>query len=324
MESKRLNKFISDSGFCSRREADRLIEEERVTVNGKLPEPGMLVSAKDKVRIDDQILRVREELPVFLVLNKPAGMSAKSDPAVRNNVVRAINHPATLEPAGYLERDHEGVLLLSNDTELVRKITRFDNRFEKEYIVTVDKLITPEFIASLIGGGENVKGEKLEKTFISKEASTRFRVVLAPGTNHNLKATCESLGYKIVHMLRTRIEDITLSKLPSGHWRTLTGTEVEHLRNIATGKISRERVVEFAPDRAGKRDGAKPGAGQNKVSKPGSTPRIGKSRVKDSGPKKAALASNKGSRGSSRTTKPAGNRGAAATRKSTSGPKRGR
>ena len=114
MDPKRLNKFISDSGFCSRREADRLIEEERVTVNGKLPAPGVLVTAKDKVRIDDQILRVREELPVFLVFNKPSGMSAKSDPAVRDNVVRAINYPATLEPIGYLDRDSEGVMFLSN------------------------------------------------------------------------------------------------------------------------------------------------------------------------------------------------------------------
>ncbi|NEM97529.1 pseudouridine synthase [Pontibacter burrus] len=328
MEPKRLNKFISDSGFCSRREADRLIEEERVTVNGKLPAPGVLVTAKDKVRIDDQILRVREELPAFLVVNKPVGMSAKSDPAIRDNVVRAINYPASLEPAGYMERDHEGLVILSNDTELVRKITRLDNRFEKEYIVTVDKIISPEFIAKLIGGGEDEKGEKLQKTFISKEASTRFRIVLTPGTNHNLKMLCENLGYKVVHLQRIRIENITLAKLASGHWRTLNGTEVQHLRNIVDSKVartesSRERGSNYSSDRAGKKDGAKQSTGI-KVAKVGSTPRIGKSKPKESGPKKGGASSAKGTRGSSRTTKPTGNRSSAATRKSTSGPKRGR
>lgn len=333
MEPKRLNKFISDSGFCSRREADRLIEEERVTVNGKLPAPGVMVTAKDKVRIDDQILRVREELPVFLVVNKPAGMSAKSDPEIRDNVVKAINYPASLEPAGYMERGHEGVVILSNDTELVRKITRFDNRFEKEYIVTVDKIITPEFIAKLIGGGENEKGEKLQKTFISKEGSTRFRIVLTPGTNHNLKMLCENLGYKIVHLQRIRIDNITLAKLPGGNWRTLTQTEVENLRSIATGKAGREEVSrgrgsDYTSERPGKRDSARQ-AGYNKISKVGSTPRIGKSKPKDSSAKKGGAGSAKGARGSSRTTKPTSRtspgRSSAApgsSRKGPSGPKR--
>ncbi|MBB6611883.1 pseudouridine synthase [Pontibacter sp. Tf4] len=328
MEPKRLNKFISDSGFCSRREADRLIEEERVTVNGRLPEPGMLVTPKDKVRIDDEILRVREEKPAFLVVNKPVGMSAKSDPAIRDNVVRAINYPASLEPAGYMERDHEGLVILSNDTELVRQITRLDNRFEKEFIVTVDKIITPEFIAKLIGGGEDEKGEKLQKTFIAKEASTRFRIVLTPGTNHNLKMLCENLGYKVVHLQRVRIENITLAKLASGHWRTLTGSEVQHLRDIVTGKASRvessrERGATYSSDRGGRKEGAKQNPGI-KVAKVGSTPRIGKSRPKESGPKKGGAGSAKGARGSSRTTKPASRPTGQSSRKSTSGPKRSR
>ncbi len=327
MEPKRLNKFISDSGFCSRREADRLIEEERVTVNGKLPAPGVLVTPKDKVRIDDQIVRVREELPTFLVVNKPSGMSAKSDPSIRDNVVKAINHPSTLEPAGYMERDHEGVLLLSNDIELVRKITRFDNRLEKEYIVTVDKIITPEFIAKLIGGGENDKGEKLQKTFISKEGSTRFRIVLTPGTNHNLKMLCEEQGYKVVHLQRIRIENITLAKLATGHWRALNQTEVEHIRSIVTSKVKRDTEYTFGRD--SKRSDAKQPGGYNKISKVGSTPRVGKSKPKETGPKKGGAGSAKGSRGSSRTTtsRPSGpgRSGSAASggRKGSSGPKRG-
>ncbi|NDK57435.1 pseudouridine synthase [Pontibacter fetidus] len=337
MEPKRLNKFISDSGFCSRREADRLIEEERVTVNGKLPVPGVLVTPKDKVRIDDQIVRVREELPVFLVFNKPSGMSAKSDPAVRDNVVRAINYPATLEPAGYLDRDSEGLLFLSNDTELVRKITRNDNRFEKEYIITVDKMITADFIAKLIGGGEDEKGEKLKKTFISKEGSTRFRIVLTPGTNHNIKMVCESFGYKVVHMQRLRIENINLTKLPTGHWRTLTGTEVELLRTIATGKAPKEETGRgrgssySAGGRPPKKEDNRQTAGTNKIAKAGSAPRIGKSKPKDSKAARGGAGNAKGARGASRPTsssRPGASRSSSApgaSRKTTGGgPKRGR
>ncbi|MBC5774838.1 pseudouridine synthase [Pontibacter sp. KCTC 32443] len=334
MEPKRLNKFISDTGFCSRRDADRLIEEERVTVNGKLPAPGTMVTAKDKVRIDDQILRVREELPVFLVFNKPSGMSAKSDPSVRDNVVRAINYPATLEPIGYLDRDSEGVMFLSNDTELVRRMTKSDNRYEKEFIVTVDKIISQDFIAKLIGGGENEKGEKLQKTFISKEGSTRFRIVLTPGSNHNIKMLCENLGYKVVHLQRIRIENFSLVKLPTGHWRALTAGEVEGLRSIATGKATieentRSRGSNYTSERAGKKDSAKTTGGANKISKAGSTPRIGKSKPKVSGPKKGGAASTKGARGSSRTTTTRTTPGRSSSpqsgeRKGPSGPKRDR
>ncbi|PRY15492.1 ribosomal large subunit pseudouridine synthase F [Pontibacter ummariensis] len=247
MEPKRLNKFISDSGFCSRREADKLIEEERVTVNGKLPEPGTKVTTKDKVRIDDQLLNVREEAPVFLLLNKPSGMSATADMGVRDNVVRAINHTATLQPIGFLERDSEGVLFLSNDTDLVRRLTKADNKFEKEYIVTVDKLISSDFIAKLIGGEDTEEGEKTQKTFIAKEGSTRFRIILKPGTNHNIKMLCERLGYNVVHLQRIRIESFTLAKLPPGHWRALTPAEVDKLRTVASSAV-KNKVSGFSED----------------------------------------------------------------------------
>ena len=293
MEPKRLNKFISDSGFCSRREADRLIEEERVTVNGKLPEPGMKVSAKDKVRIDDQLLTVREEEPVFLLLNKPSGMSATADMGVRDNVVRAINYPASLQPIGHLDRDAEGVLFLSNDGDLVRKITKADNKYEKEYIVTVDKLISQDFIAKLIGGGESESGEKLQKTFIAKEGSTRFRIILRPNTNHNLKRMCEDLGYKVVHLQRVRIENFTLAKLPNGHWRKLSPAEVETLASITGSRGSKSQ-----PSDASDRSGARIGKSRNKASE-GSSPRIGKSKPGGSGAKRTAGPKAGGSQGSS-------------------------
>ncbi|WP_276496361.1 pseudouridine synthase [Pontibacter litorisediminis] len=298
MEPKRLNKFISDSGFCSRREADRLIEEERVTVNGKQPEPGMKVTPKDKVRIDDQLLNVREEEAVFLLLNKPSGMSATADMGVRDNVVRAINYPASLQPIGQLDREAEGVLFLSNDGDLVRKLTKADNKYEKEYVVTVDKLISPEFIAKLIGGGETESGEKLQKTFIAKEGSTRFRIILKPNTNHNIKRMCEDLGYKVVHLERVRIETFTLTKLPTGHWRKLSPADVEALASIASRGGSGSKGKETG---AGARGGA----------------RVGKSKPKDFG-KDTGFPERRGSGGARvGKSKPGG----AAPAKKFSGPK---
>lgn len=234
MEPKRLNKYISDTGFCSRRDADELIEQGRVTVNGKLPaDAGMKVTPKDKVRIDDEILPVREEKPVYLVFHKPANMSATSDPSVRDNVVRAISFPATLEPTGMLEREAEGVIFLSNDSDFVRHIKRADNKFEKEYVVTVDKQITADFLQKISGGGETLPGEERQNNSVSKENQTRFRIILKPGTDHYLKRMCESLGYKVVHLQRVRFATFTLTKLPTGHWRVLTPQEVESLTSIA-------------------------------------------------------------------------------------------
>ena len=188
MEPKRLNKFISDSGFCSRRDADELIEQGRVTVNGKIPtDSGMKVTPKDKVHIDDEMLRVKQEKPVYLIFNKPANMSATSDMAVRDNVVRAINFPATLEPTAMLEREAEGIIFLSNDGDFVRGVKRADNKFEKEYIVTVKKMIKSDFLQKISGGGAPIPGEERVNNSVSKETQTRFRITLKPGTDHYLK-----------------------------------------------------------------------------------------------------------------------------------------
>ncbi|WP_114783093.1 pseudouridine synthase [Botryobacter ruber] len=307
MEPKRLNKFISDTGFCSRREADRLIEEGRVTVNGKEPDAGTKVTAKDKVRIDDQLLQVREEEPVYLVFNKPANMSAKSDPAVRDNVVRAINYPATLLPIGHLEREAEGLLFLSNDSNFVQKMTRADNKFEKEYVVTLDRIISSDFLAKMGEGGPAMEGVVRQRTFVAREGSARFRIVLQPGSNHNIKKMCEGLGYRVVHLQRLRINDITLAKLPVGYWRTLTQEEVDNLASTFKGGRSASRQEAFfdfeeeerptrsrsarpgsttaRPGRAGAPSGSRPGSGSGK--------RIGKS-----APHKAGSA--KGSRGAAK------------------------
>ncbi|MBF8964526.1 pseudouridine synthase [Pontibacter sp. FD36] len=276
MEPKRLNKFISDSGFCSRRDADELIEQGRVTVNGKIPtDPGMKVTPKDKVRIDDEMLRVKQEQPVYLIFNKPANMSATSDMAVRDNVVRAINFPATLEPTAMLEREAEGIIFLSNDGDFVRGVKRADNRYEKEYIVTVDKMITADFLQKISGGGAPVPGEERLNNSVSKETQTRFRITLKPGTDHYLKRMCESLGYKVMHLQRVRFGEFSLAKLPSGHWRVLTPQEVNSLTSLVPGGkgTSSRKTSESSYDRParGERSGARGGAGSASSSRDGAS-----------------------------------------------------
>jgi 23S rRNA pseudouridine2604 synthase len=239
MEAKRLNKFISDTGFCSRREADNLLEQGRVTVNGKVPEAGTKVTAQDKVRIDGEILHVRHEEPVFLVFNKPAGIATTTDISVRNNIIQALNYPASLQPIGFLDRDAEGLLFLSNETEVVRKMTKADARYEKEYLVTVDKLINTDFLAKVSEGGFQEPGTERKKNFVTKLGTNRFRIVLEPGTNHHVKRIVEGLGYKVVHLQRTRLADITPGKLQVGMWRTLTKAEVDSLKSVISQKAHR-------------------------------------------------------------------------------------
>ncbi|MGV3503119.1 MAG: pseudouridine synthase [Adhaeribacter sp.] len=234
MEPKRLNKFISDAGFCSRREADQLIAHERVTVNGKLPDAGTRVLASDKVRIDGQLLHVREEAPVFLVFNKPPGIATTTDRSVRNNIISALNYPASLQPIGFLDRESEGLILLCNDLELARKITKADNLYEKEYVVTVDKLLSPDFLAR-ISENDSPTGPR-KKSAVTREGTNRFRIVLEPGMYHNIKRRCEELGYKVQHLQRVRIAGITPAKLPVGMWRNMTAAEIDAIKSVVSGR----------------------------------------------------------------------------------------
>lgn len=236
MEPKRLNKYISDAGFCSRREADRLIEEGRVTVNNKIPETGAMVGPKDKVRIDDELLHMRQEETIFLLFNKPAGIATTTDLSVRNNIISALNYPASLQPIGHLEREAEGLMFLSNDTELARRMTKADTRFEKEYVVTVDKPILGEFLTRLSEGSTPAPGVSRKKLFVAKMGTNRFRIVLEPGVNHHLKRMCEALGYQVTHLQRVRIANFTPIKLQTGHWRALSEAEVDSLKTILSKK----------------------------------------------------------------------------------------
>ncbi|WP_018477502.1 pseudouridine synthase [Pontibacter roseus] len=327
MEPKRLNKYISDTGFCSRRDADQLIEQGRVTVNGKIPtDPGMKVTPKDKVRIDDETLVVKEEKPVYLIFNKPANMSATSDSSVRDNVVRAINFPASLEPTAMLEREAEGIIFLSNDGDFVRHVKRSDNKYEKEYVVTVDKLITADFLQKISGGGAPIPGEERKNNSVSKEAQTRFRITLKPGTDHYLKRMCESLGYKVVHLQRVGFGDFSLAKLPTGHWRVLTPQEVNSL--LQPGMAASERrssgSIYSKPDKTARteRTGARSGADRSKDAKSRSTSPRGPRKSDDRPPSNASSRSAKSSDDRKTGASTRGAKSAATDRKSTA-PKSG-
>ncbi len=316
MEPKRLNKFISDAGFCSRREADTLIEQGRVTVNGKVPALGAQVTPQDKVRIDGELLKVRAEERVFLLFNKPAGIATTTDLSVRNNIISALNYPASLQPIGFLDREAEGLMLLSNDTELARKLTKSDIKFEKEYIVTVNKFITPDFLEKVSEGGIPEPGAIRKKNFVAKQGPSRFRIVLEPGTNHHLKRVIEGLGYEVVHLQRVRLGDFTQGKLHVGMWRTLTGAEIASITSIVSSRIRSTNIPRsgasdefFGEETPPRRPAARPKSSTGLKSSGGSGSAAKKSatgkRIGKSVPKSTA-----GSRGSSRT-KPATGRNVA-------------
>ncbi|MBF9254344.1 23S rRNA pseudouridine(2604) synthase RluF [Pontibacter sp. 172403-2] len=275
MEPIRLNKFISDTGTCSRREADKLIEQGRVMVNGKIPEVGTKVTVHDKIRIDGQTLEVNREAPVYIALNKPAGIITTTDLSQRDNIIRFVNYPERIFPIGRLDKDSEGLIFLTNDGDIVNKILRAGNRHEKEYLVTVDKTITPDFINKM-STGVGILGVQTKKCFVAQEGPNRFRIILTQGMNRQIRRMCEALGYEVITLQRTRIMNITLAKLPLGQWRNLTEEEIRVIQSMVSGStkteegsVSRKKVsnprTEAAP--SGGR-GSAPGV-YRPVSKPG-------------------------------------------------------
>ena len=319
----RLNKFISDTGTCSRREADKLIEQGRVMVNGKLPEVGMRVTPKDKVRIDGRLLEVDQVEPVYLALNKPPGIETTTDLSQRDNIIRFVNYPERIFPIGRLDKDSEGLIFLTNDGDIVNKILRAGNKHEKEYIVTVDKPITPEFVFNM-SNGVSILGVNTKKCFVAQEGPTKFRIILTQGMNRQIRRMCEALGYEVQTLQRTRIMNITLAKLPLGQWRQLTDTEVATLQGMVAESA---KTAEGAPPKkksasqaspggrpaqkhtsSGNRPARKEGGAGKKSSSGGGDARGTKGQrpaTKSGGSKKAAPKSNAGSRGAGRNSAPA-------------------
>jgi 23S rRNA pseudouridine2604 synthase len=232
MEEKatRINKFLSETGFCSRREADRLIEEGRVTINGKVPEMGTKITFHDEVRVDGKLVRENNQNKIYLAFNKPVGIECTTNQDVRDNIVDYINYPERIFPIGRLDKASEGLIFMTNDGDIVNKILRARNNHEKEYIVTVNKAITDRFIERMSNGIPILETvtRKCKVVQISKNV---FKIILTQGLNRQIRRMCEYLGYDVVSLKRTRIINITLD-VPIGRYRDLTDTEIKQLNQL--------------------------------------------------------------------------------------------
>ncbi len=226
----RLNKYISDSGFCSRREADRHIESGNVRVNGRAAGVGTKVSKGDVVKINGTLIE-GDDNTVYIALNKPVGVVSTTDPTERNNIVDFVNYPTRVFNIGRLDKPSEGLILLTNDGNIVNKILRASNNHEKEYEVAVDKPITEEFIKKM-SGGLPILGTITKKCKVTQEGVNHFRIILTQGLNRQIRRMCEHLDYEVTKLKRVRIMNITLDKLPVGQWRELEPTEVDRLNEL--------------------------------------------------------------------------------------------
>ncbi len=227
-DSVRINKAISDSGYCSRRQADTLIEKEKVTINGTLATLGDRVMPDDEVRVDGKLITENENL-VYIALNKPIGITCTTDKRVEGNVVDFINHKERIFHVGRLDKPSEGLLLMTNDGDIVNKILRAGNKHEKEYIVTVDRPITNDFIKRM-GNGVPILETVTKKCEVEKISRFTFRIVLMQGLNRQIRRMSEYLGYEVTALKRLRIMNIELGNLPIGKWRDLTKQELKELQ----------------------------------------------------------------------------------------------
>ncbi|MBN3524228.1 23S rRNA pseudouridine(2604) synthase RluF [Paenibacillus apiarius] len=223
----RINKYISESGITSRREADKWVAARRVTINGIIAELGSQVEPGDDVRVDNKPI-MAEQKHVYIALNKPVGITSTTERHVKGNIVDFVNHPLRIFHIGRLDKDSEGLILLTNDGDIVNEILRAENKHEKEYIVTVDKKLTPWFLDSMAAGVE-ILGTKTLPCKITKMTNFVFKITLTQGLNRQIRRMCSALGYEVRRLQRIRIMNIHLQGLPVGHWRDLTPEEQNQL-----------------------------------------------------------------------------------------------
>jgi len=226
-ESVRLNKFISETGVCSRREADKWIEAGRVTCNGKSAVLGTRVDAGDEVCVDGLPIGVKTK-PIYIALNKPTGITCTTESHIEDNIVDLIGHPQRIFPIGRLDKDSEGLILLTNDGDIVNEILRSENNHEKEYLVTVDRPIT-DLALKMLGDGVKIMGETTKPCTVSRIDRQSFRMILTQGLNRQIRRMCSALGYKAQRLKRVRIMHIELGNLGLGKWRYLTDQELKRL-----------------------------------------------------------------------------------------------
>lgn len=236
MESIRLNKYLSDAGICSRRQADRWIEEKRITVNGETARTGMKIALDSEVCIDGKPIK-KEEKKVLLAMNKPAGIVCTAEKREKNNIVDYMKYPKRIYPVGRLDKDSTGLLLLTNDGELVNKIMRAGNYHEKEYLVTVNKQVTEEFCRKM-SCGVAILDTVTRPCKVEKTGEKSFRIILTQGLNRQIRRMCETLGYRVLTLQRVRIMNIRLGSLKEGTWRSIEGKERKELDALLSDSSS--------------------------------------------------------------------------------------
>ncbi|CAG7645098.1 Dual-specificity RNA pseudouridine synthase RluF [Paenibacillus solanacearum] len=223
----RINKYISETGMCSRREVDKWIEAGRITINGKRAELGSQVEEGDEVRVDGRLVGEHKS-HVYIALNKPVGITSTTERHVRGNIVDFVGHKERIFPIGRLDKDSEGLIFLTNDGDIVNKILRAENGHEKEYIVTVDKPVTPVFLQGM-AGGVKILGTMTNPCKVHQMDERVFRIVLTQGLNRQIRRMCAAFGYEVRRLKRVRIMNVKLAGLPTGKWRDLTREEMAGL-----------------------------------------------------------------------------------------------
>jgi 23S rRNA pseudouridine2604 synthase len=257
----RINKFLSESGFCSRREADKLIDQGRVTINGVVPEMGTKISAMDEVRVDGKLIREKTEKPIYLAFYKPVGIECTTNLNVRDNIVDYINYPERIFPIGRLDKASEGLIFMTNDGDIVNKILRARNNHEKEYVVTVNRPITDRFIERM-GSGIPILDTVTRKCKVEQISQYVFRIILTQGLNRQIRRMCEYLDYEVIALKRVRIINISLD-IHVGRYRNLTDDEVEQLNRLIEPS-SKTEEASFPKSTNLDTDFKKPPFGENK------------------------------------------------------------
>jgi 23S rRNA pseudouridine2604 synthase len=245
----RINKFLSESGYCSRREADKLLEEGRITVNGIVPEMGTKVSLDDEIRVDGKLIREKREKPIYLAFNKPVGIECTTNQNVRDNIVDYINYPKRIFPIGRLDKASEGLIFMTDDGDIVNKILRARNNHEKEYIVTVNKPITDRFIQKM-SNGVPILDTVTRKCKVEQISKYVFKIILTQGLNRQIRRMCEYLGYEVMALKRTRIINISLD-VHVGRYRELTPDEIKQLNKLIEPSSKTEEASLPKPAKAG-------------------------------------------------------------------------
>lgn len=243
MEEIRLNKFLSEAGVCSRREADRMIEEGRITVDGRKAETGMRVRPDQEIKVGKKIISMEREEEVLLAVYKPVGVVCTTDRREKRNIVDYVGYPVRIYPIGRLDKDSEGLILMTNIGSLVNKMMRAANYHEKEYLVTVHKPVTDAFLERMAKGVRIRKEEKGEMLLdamtrpcqVEKLGKCSFRIILTQGLNRQIRRMCEALGYQVTHLKRVRVLNIELKGMRPGTWRKVTDKELKELFELLRG-----------------------------------------------------------------------------------------